>query len=111
MRYLKDIQESGMGTWYFEMDNNGTAYRQIVFYEDSSCITSNRKHDSYHFMWRSTLLIRRNPIIQRSVKRHSKSFGWNSCKLARWTGIGPNVYFQSALKWKDASRPFFRKAH
>ncbi|MEC0309081.1 hypothetical protein P4H67_20180 [Paenibacillus lautus] len=50
MRYLKDIQEPGMGTWYFEIDNNGTAYRQIVLDEDGSCITSNRKHDSYHFM-------------------------------------------------------------
>ena len=34
IRYLKDIQEPGMGTWYFEIDNNGTAYRQIVLYED-----------------------------------------------------------------------------
>ncbi|MBU5346044.1 hypothetical protein KQI80_09365 [Paenibacillus lautus] len=50
MRYLKDIQEPGMGTWYFEIDNNGTAYRQIVLYEDGSCITSNRKHESSHFM-------------------------------------------------------------
>lgn len=39
-----------MGTWYFEIDNNGTAYRQIVLDEDGNCITSNRKHDTYHFM-------------------------------------------------------------
>ncbi|OME92358.1 hypothetical protein BK123_15465 [Paenibacillus lautus] len=50
MKYLKDVQEPGMGTWYFEIDNNGTAYRQIVVNENGSCITSNRKHDSYHFM-------------------------------------------------------------
>ncbi|WP_098744098.1 hypothetical protein [Paenibacillus sp. EZ-K15] len=50
MRFLKDVQDTGMGTWYFEIDNNGTACRQIVVNEDGSCITSNRKHDSDHFM-------------------------------------------------------------
>lgn len=39
-----------MGTWYFEIDNVGVAYRQIVYYDDGTCITSNRKHDFYHFM-------------------------------------------------------------
>ncbi|MED3549201.1 hypothetical protein [Cytobacillus praedii] len=50
MNYLKDIQEPGMGTWYFEIDNDGVAYRQMVYYDDGTCITSNRKHDLYHFM-------------------------------------------------------------
>lgn len=39
-----------MGTWYFEIDNNGIAYRQMVYHDDSICITSNRKHEHYHFM-------------------------------------------------------------
>lgn len=50
MRYLKDIQEPGMGTWYFEIDNDGVAYRQMVYHDDGICITSNRKHPLYHFM-------------------------------------------------------------
>lgn len=39
-----------MGTWYFEIDNNGVAYRQMVYHDDTNCITSNRKHKQYHFM-------------------------------------------------------------
>lgn len=39
-----------MGTWYFEIDNAGAAYRQMVYHDDDICITSNRKHHSYHFM-------------------------------------------------------------
>ncbi|MCT1400586.1 hypothetical protein M4D81_16270 [Paenibacillus sp. p3-SID867] len=39
-----------MGTWYFEVDNDGTAYRQMVHNEDGSWITSNRKHESRHFL-------------------------------------------------------------
>ncbi|MCI1593053.1 hypothetical protein [Heyndrickxia oleronia] len=50
MKYLKDIQEPGMGTWYFEIDNDGVAYRQMVYHDDGTCITSNRKHNFYHFM-------------------------------------------------------------
>ncbi|MED3571407.1 hypothetical protein [Cytobacillus praedii] len=50
MNYLKDIQEPGMGTWYFEIDNDGVAYRQMVYHDDGICITSNRKHYFYHFM-------------------------------------------------------------
>ena len=30
MKYLKDCPEPGMGTWYFEIDSDGVAYRQIV---------------------------------------------------------------------------------
>lgn len=50
MKYLKDVQEPGMGTWYFEVDHDGTAYRQMVHNEDGSWITSNRKHESRHFL-------------------------------------------------------------
>ncbi|MGZ7444811.1 hypothetical protein ACLD72_025070 [Paenibacillus sp. TH7-28] len=50
LKYVKDIQEPGMGIWYFEIDNDGVAYRQMVYQDDGSCITSNRKHDFYHFM-------------------------------------------------------------
>lgn len=50
LKYLKDIQEPGMGTWYFEIDDNGVAYRQMVYQDVDSCITSNRRHDHYHFM-------------------------------------------------------------
>lgn len=39
-----------MGTWYFEIDNDGVAYRQMVYHDDGIWITSNRKHDLYHFM-------------------------------------------------------------
>ena len=39
-----------MGTWYFEIDNVGAAYRQMVYHDDDICITSNRKYHSYHFM-------------------------------------------------------------
>ena len=39
-----------MGTWYFEINNDGVAYRQMVYHDDASCITSNRKHDFYHLM-------------------------------------------------------------
>lgn len=39
-----------MGTWYFEIDNDGVAYRQMVYHDDAICITSNRKHEQYHFM-------------------------------------------------------------
>ncbi|QTD41519.1 hypothetical protein [Sporosarcina sp. Te-1] len=45
MKYVKDIQEPGMGTWYFEIDNDGVAYRQMVYHDDGTCITSN-----HHFM-------------------------------------------------------------
>ncbi len=50
MKYVQDIQEPGMGTWYFEIDVDGVAYRQMVVNDDGTCITSNRKHDLYHFM-------------------------------------------------------------
>lgn len=50
LKYLKDIQEPGMGTWYFEIDNDGIAYRQMVYHDDGICIASNRKHELYHFM-------------------------------------------------------------
>lgn len=50
MRYLKDVQEPGMGTWYFEINEQRIAYRQIVMHEDGSIITSNRKHEQHHFM-------------------------------------------------------------
>lgn len=39
-----------MGTWYFEIDNDGVAYRQMVYHDDGIWITSNRRHDHYHFM-------------------------------------------------------------
>lgn len=39
-----------MGTWYYEIDNVGAAYRQMVYHDDGICITSNRKHHSHHFM-------------------------------------------------------------
>ncbi len=39
-----------MGTWYFEIDNNGVVYRQMVYHDDGICITSNRKHDHDHYM-------------------------------------------------------------
>lgn len=39
-----------MGTWYFEIDSHGAAYRQMVFHDDGTCISSNRKHERYHFM-------------------------------------------------------------
>ncbi len=39
-----------MGTWYFEIDNDGVAYRQMVYHDDGICITSNRNHDPNHFM-------------------------------------------------------------
>lgn len=39
-----------MGIWYFEIDNDSVAHRQMVHQEDGSWITSNRKHDGYHFM-------------------------------------------------------------
>ncbi|MDO7907760.1 hypothetical protein Q5741_15215 [Paenibacillus sp. JX-17] len=50
MRYLRDIPEPGMGTWYFEIDAGGTAFRQIVLGSDGSSITSNRKHGAAHFV-------------------------------------------------------------
>lgn len=39
-----------MGTWYYEVDNDGVVYRQMVYYDDGTCITSNRKHSLYHYM-------------------------------------------------------------
>lgn len=39
-----------MGTWYFETDVDGVAFRQIVLEEDGSRVASNRKHEHYHFM-------------------------------------------------------------
>ncbi|MEO3945790.1 hypothetical protein [Gorillibacterium sp. CAU 1737] len=50
MKYLKDIQEPGMGTWYFEIDDDGVAHRQLVYQEDGSCLPSNRKHAFHPFM-------------------------------------------------------------
>lgn len=35
MKYLKDCPEPGMGTWYFEIDSDGIAYRQIVIQDDA----------------------------------------------------------------------------
>jgi len=39
-----------MGTWYFEIDDYGVAYRQMVYHDDGISITSNRKDEHYHFM-------------------------------------------------------------
>ncbi|GAA3413276.1 hypothetical protein ACFFNY_01575 [Paenibacillus hodogayensis] len=50
MRYLKSNRQSRMSIWHFEIDADGTAFRQIATLEDGSCITSNRKHEPYHFM-------------------------------------------------------------
>lgn len=50
MNYFMACPEPGMGTWYFEVDAEGVAYRQIVVEEDGSWVTSNRKHEQYHFM-------------------------------------------------------------
>ncbi|WP_025682805.1 hypothetical protein [Paenibacillus maysiensis] len=50
MKYLKDCPEPGMGTWYFEIDSDGVAYRQIVIQDDGTYIASNRKHEQYHFL-------------------------------------------------------------
>ncbi|NOU99455.1 hypothetical protein [Paenibacillus planticolens] len=38
-----------MDTWYFEVDEEGTAFRQIIINDDGSYIASNRKHETYHF--------------------------------------------------------------
>lgn len=50
MKYIKDCPEPGMGTWYFEIDPQGVAYRQLVIEDDGKCIASNRKDGDYHFM-------------------------------------------------------------
>ncbi|WP_433945065.1 hypothetical protein [Paenibacillus sp. SN-8-1] len=42
--------EPGMGTYYFEVDPGGTAFRQMVIEEDGSLVVSNRKHEQFHFM-------------------------------------------------------------
>lgn len=39
-----------MGTCYFEINEQGVAYRQVVIHDDGSVITSNRKHEQHHFM-------------------------------------------------------------
>ncbi|AJW69291.1 hypothetical protein GMA19_03362 [Paenibacillus polymyxa E681] len=36
MKYLKDCPEPGMGTWYFEIDSDGIAYRQIVIQDNGT---------------------------------------------------------------------------
>lgn len=50
MKYIKDCPEPGMGTWYFEIDQQGVAYRQLVIEDDGKCIASNRKDGDDHFM-------------------------------------------------------------
>ncbi|MCR8984265.1 hypothetical protein NW801_04110 [Brevibacillus laterosporus] len=50
MIYLSACPEPGMGNWYFETDQKGIAYRQIIIQEDGSWITSHRKHEQFHYM-------------------------------------------------------------
>ncbi|NOV01396.1 hypothetical protein [Paenibacillus planticolens] len=47
MIYL--MYEGNDGTWYFEVDDEGGAARQVVVGHDGSVITSNIKHEQYHF--------------------------------------------------------------
>lgn len=47
MKYLKAF--SNKETWYFEVEEKGTAFRQIVVNDDGTFIASNRKHETFHF--------------------------------------------------------------
>ncbi|GIP24329.1 hypothetical protein J22TS3_46040 [Paenibacillus sp. J22TS3] len=48
--YFSACLEPGMGTYYFEVDPDGIAFRQMVMEEDGSQVVSNRKHEQFHFM-------------------------------------------------------------
>ncbi|MNK35098.1 hypothetical protein D3C87_536110 [compost metagenome] len=50
MLYFSACPEPGMGTYYFEVDPGGVAFRQMVIEEDGSQVVSNRKHEQFHFM-------------------------------------------------------------
>lgn len=50
MLYFSACLEPGMGTYYFEVDPGGIAFRQMVIEEDGSLVVSNRKHEQFHFM-------------------------------------------------------------
>ncbi|AWB46545.1 hypothetical protein DCC85_21820 [Paenibacillus sp. CAA11] len=50
MRYLKDTPFEDLGVWYFEVDDQGTAFRQVVIEESRGYVTSNRKHEQLHFL-------------------------------------------------------------
>ncbi|WP_334074937.1 hypothetical protein [Paenibacillus sp. A14] len=50
MIYLRACEEPELGTYYFEVDSDGIALRQIVIEEDGTRISSHRKHEHYHFM-------------------------------------------------------------
>lgn len=49
MIYLSACPEPEMGTYYFEVDQDGIAFRQIVIEEDGSRVASYRNHELYHF--------------------------------------------------------------
>ncbi|WP_258043367.1 hypothetical protein [Paenibacillus polymyxa] len=75
MKYLKDCPEPGMGTWYFEIDSDGVAYRQIVIQDDGTYIASNRKHEQYHFLLAEKAIEYTEPYYTQITKKSLKKSG------------------------------------
>lgn len=77
MKYLKDCPEPGMGTWYFEIDSDGVAYRQIVIQDDGTFIASNRKHEQYHFLLAEKAIDDTEPYYTKITKKEFEEI-WSS---------------------------------
>ncbi|MFD2700554.1 hypothetical protein ACFSVM_08730 [Paenibacillus shunpengii] len=105
MRYLQDVQEPGMGTWYFEINEQGIAYRQIVIHDDGSIITSNRKHEQHHFMLAEHPLDPKEPYYEEinqdefnrlwNQKLVSSAEQWNQTKSKFPVGASVKGYIEA----------------
>ncbi|OZB98288.1 hypothetical protein [Paenibacillus sp. XY044] len=97
MKYFKDCPEPGMGTWYFETDRQGVAYRQLVIEDDGKWIASNRKDEHYHFMLSEKPIETSEPglipITQEefeeawSASLHTRNAQWQSLKSLHPPGL------------------------
>ncbi|MGP0576883.1 hypothetical protein ACTP13_07680 [Paenibacillus peoriae] len=105
MKYLKDCPEPGMGTWYFEIDSDGIAYRQIVIQDDGTYIASNRKHEQYHFLLAEKAIDDTEPYYTQITKKefeeiwsnylHTFNQEWHQIKNALPVGTKVKGYIEA----------------
>lgn len=98
MKYLKDCPEPGMGTWYFEIDSDGVAYRQIVIQDDGTFIASNRKHEQYHFLLAEKAIDDTEPYYTKITKKSLKKSGPTIFTLLTRNGIKSKPYCPLGLR-------------
>ncbi|WP_226002697.1 hypothetical protein [Paenibacillus sp. BJ-4] len=105
MKYLKDCPEPGMGTWYFEIDSDGVAYRQIVIQDDGTYIASNRKHEQYHFLLAEKAIDDMEPFYTKITEKefeevwshylHTTSAEWHRIKTILPVGTKVEGYIEA----------------